>query len=229
MQKNEKMLPYSQEAEQSVLGAIILDESCLNNIIEILPNSNFFYDPINKLIYNHILEMFTSGEKIDYITLLNKITESDSTRKIEIKNYMLDLVQIVPSISGTIGYAKIIKEKFDLRKLISVANKIINESSKNENADKLLEFAEQKIFEIRSGKTSQSLINIKNILFETFERLDKLNSKSQTDILGIPTGFNDLDLVISGLNQSDLILVAARPGMGKTSFALNMASSNEYP
>ena len=228
MKKNEKEVPYSQEAEQSVLGAVILDASCLNNVIEILPNSSFFYEPINKLIYDNILEMFTSGEKIDYVTLLNKITENDSTRKMEIKNYMLDLVQIVPSISGTIRYAKIIKEKFDLRKLISVANQIVSESSQNENAEKLLEFAEQKIFEIRAGKTSQSLINIKNILFETFERLDKLNSKSQTDILGIPTGFNDLDLVISGLNQSDLILVAARPGMGKTSFALSIAKNVSF-
>lgn len=225
-----RALPHSKEAEQSVLGSIILDISCLNNVIEILPNSKFFYDPNNKLIYDTILDMFSSGLKIDFITILNKITENDSTKKAEIKNYMLDLVQIVPSISGTIGYAKIVKDKFELRSLITVSNQIILEASKSEDSEKLLEFAEQKIFEIRSGKITQSLTNVKDILFKTFERLDKLNSKSLTDILGIPTGFNDLDLTISGLNPSDLILLAARPGMGKTSFALSIAKnvSNVY-
>lgn len=217
--------PYNQEAEQSVLGAIILDGSCLNNIIEILPNSNFFYVPINKLIYDTVLEMFSSGLKIDYVTILNEIYEKDSTKKNEIKNYMLDLVKIVPSISRTVNYAKIIKEKYELRCLINLANQILQESSQNENVGQLFEFVEQKVFEIRSGKESQSLVKIKDILLETFERLDKLNKKSQTDILGIPCGFRDLDLVITGLNESDLILLAARPGMGKTSFALGIAKN----
>ncbi len=225
MRNNEIPLPYSQEAEQSVLGAIILDSLCLNNIIDILPNSNFFYESINKFIYDNILEMYSSGEKIDLITVLNKISEKDSTKKIEMKNYLFDLVKIVPSISRTVIYAKIIREKYEIRSLSILANQILNESSKNENVDNLLEFTEKKLFEIRSGKISQSFTKIQDALLETFERLDKLRKKSQTDILGIPCGFRDLDEIITGLNKSDLILLAARPGMGKTSFALSIAKN----
>ena len=217
-------LPYSSEAEQSVLGAILLDSSYLNVILDILPNQDFFYVPENKAIYKSIVEMFGSGEKIDYITVLNKLSV-DSIQKNELKNYMLDLVQIVPSISNIESYAKIIQDKFELRKLIFLAKKILKDATSEENSGHLLDFAEQKLLEIRSGKQSNSLVNIKDILLETFDRLDKLNSKSQTDILGIPTGFGDLDLVITGLNQSDLILLAARPGMGKTSFALSIAKN----
>ena len=225
MRNNEIPLPYSQEAEQSVLGAIILDSLCLNNIIDILPNSNFFYESINKFIYDNILEMYSSGEKIDLITVLNKISEKDSTKKIEMKNYLFDLVKIVPSISRTVIYAKIIREKYEIRSLSILANQILNQSSKNENVDNLLEFTEKKLFEIRSGKISQSFTKIQDALLETFERLDKLRKKSQTDILGIPCGFRDLDEIITGLNKSDLILLAARPGMGKTSFALSIAKN----
>ena len=222
--QNWEDLPYSQEAEQSVLGAIILKSSYLNTVLEVIPNSDFFYFPNNKIIYETIINMFSSGEKIDYVTVLNKIPV-DIAAKNEFKNYMLDLVQIVPSISNIESYAKIIQEKFELRNLISLAREILKESSLAESSEKLIEFAEQKILDIRAGKSKQSLVNIKDIFIETIEKLDKLNSKSRTEILGIPTGFGDLDYVITGLNKSDLILLAARPGMGKTSFALNIAKN----
>lgn len=223
MEKNlNNLMPYSQEAEQSVLGAILLDSSYLNLVLEILPNPDFFYLPYNKLIYETIINMFSLGKKIDYVTVLDNILINNIQKK-EIKNYMLDLVQIVPSISNIENYAKIIQDKFGLRNLISLAHEILQESVSGEKSDKLLDFAEQKLINIRSGKSNQTLVSIKEILMETFDRLDKLNSKSQTEILGIPTGFGDLDFVITGLNKSDLILLAARPGMGKTSFALNIA------
>ncbi|MBO6126705.1 MAG: replicative DNA helicase [Clostridia bacterium] len=215
-------MPYSQEAEQSVLGAILLDSSYLNLVLEILPNSDFFYVPNNKLIYESIIDMFSLGKKIDYVTVLENLPV-DSVQKNEIKNYMLDIVQIVPSISNIESYAKIIQDKFELRNLISLAREILQESTSSERTDKLLDFAEQKLIDIRSGKSNQTLVSIKEVLMETFDRLDKLNSESQTKILGIPTGFGDLDFVITGLNKSDLILIAARPAMGKTSFALNIA------
>jgi len=218
----ENLMPYSQEAEQSVLGAILLDSSYLNLVLEILPNSDFFYVPNNKLIYESIIDMFSLGKKIDYVTVLENLPV-DSVQKNEIKNYMLDIVQIVPSISNIESYAKIIQDKFELRNLISLAREILQESTSSERTDKLLDFAEQKLIDIRSGKSNQTLVSIKEVLMETFDRLDKLNSESQTKILGIPTGFGDLDFVITGLNKSDLILIAARPAMGKTSFALNIA------
>jgi len=216
-------LPHNSEAEQSVLGAILLDSSYLNIVIDILPNPDFFYVPENKEIYRSILEMFSSGEKIDYITVLNKLS-INIIQKQDLKNYMFDLVQIVPSISNIESYAKIIQEKFELRKLIFLAKEIM-QSISSEKSENLLDFVEQKVLDIRSSKSNKSLVNIKNILTETFDRLDKLNSESQTDILGIPTGFGDLDLTLTGLNRSDLILLAARPGMGKTSFALNIAKN----
>lgn len=216
-------LPHNSEAEQSVLGAILLDSSYLNIVIDILPNPDFFYVPENKEIYRSILEMFSSGEKIDYITVLNKLS-INIIQKQDLKNYMFDLVQIVPSISNIESYAKIIQEKFELRKLIFLAKEIM-QSISSEKSENLLDFVEQKVLDIRSSKSNKSLVNIKDILTETFDRLDKLNSESQTDILGIPTGFGDLDLTLTGLNRSDLILLAARPGMGKTSFALNIAKN----
>ena len=215
-------MQYSLEAEQSVLGAILLDSSYLNLVLEILPSSDFFYLPNNKLIYETIINMFSDGKNIDYVTVLDNIS-TENIQKNEIKNYMLDIVQIVPSISNVENYAKIIQDKYELRNLISLARDILQESTSNERTDKLLDFAEQKLIDIRSGKSSGSPVSVKEVLIETFNRLDKLNSKDKNDMLGIPTGFGDLDFAITGLNKSDLILLAARPGMGKTSFALNIA------
>lgn len=215
-------MPYSQEAEQSVLGAILLDSSYLNLVLEILPNTEMFYVPNNKLIYETMIEMFSSGKKIDYVTVLDNIS-IDSIQKEEIKNYMLDIVQIVPSISNVESYAKIIRDKYELRNLISLARDILQESTVNDDSDKLLEFTEEKLNDIRMGKNRESAVSLKDILVEEFNRLDKLNSKDYNEILGLPTGYNDLDFTITGLNKSDLILLAARPGMGKTSFALNIA------
>jgi len=217
-------LPYNQEAEQSVLGAILLDCSTLNVVIEILPNSNFFYLTHHKTIYDAMIDMFTLGEKIDYVTISSR-TVKNNIYDGEIRSYLLDLAQIVPSISNVENYAKIVKEKFELRSLILATREILEESTKGIESNELLDFAEQKIFDIRSGKCYQSFVNIKDVLLDTFDRLDKLNSNDGVDILGIPTGFRDLDLVIMGLNKSDLILLAARPGMGKTSFALNIAKN----
>lgn len=215
-------MPYSQEAEQSVLGAILLDSSYLNLVLEILPNTEAFYEPNNKLIYETMLEMFSSGKRIDYITVLDNIA-IDSGPKEEMKNYMLDIVQIVPSMSNVESYAKIIRDKYGLRSLISLARDIIQESTVNGDSEKLLEFTEERLNDIRMGKSSEAIVSLKDVLVEEFEKLEKLNSENCDEILGLPTGYNDLDFAITGLNKSDLILLAARPGMGKTSFALNIA------
>jgi replicative DNA helicase len=215
-------MPYSQEAEQSVLGAILLDSSYLNLVLEILPNTEAFYEPNNKLIYETMLEMFSSGKRIDYITVLDNIA-IDSGPKEEMKNYMLDIVQIVPSMSNVESYAKIIRDKYGLRSLISLARDIIQESTVNGDSEKLLEFTEERLNDIRMGKSSEAIVSLKDVLVEEFEKLEKLNSENCDGILGLPTGYNDLDFAITGLNKSDLILLAARPGMGKTSFALNIA------
>lgn len=215
-------LPYNLEAEQSVLGAILIDSSCIDRIAEILKTPEHFYVSNHRLIYDAMLEMFISGKQIDYVTVLDRLSSQDWDEN-SCKTYLLQLAQIVPSVSNAELYANIVKDKYNIRILISTAREIIDEASSGENdADEVLDSAEQKIFDIRRGKSTQGLQRINEIIIKEFDRLDLLNSQDSKEYAGIPTGIKDLDKVIMGLNRSDLILLAARPGMGKTSFALNI-------
>lgn len=217
-------LPFSQEAEQSVLGAILIDSGCLNRIAEILPRSDYFYLANHKLIYGTILDMFAKGEPIDFITVLDALKRDSVFDDANGKTYLMELAQIVPSISNVQNYANIVRDNFDVRTLILTAREIIEDATEGSaEAAFLLDSAEQKIFDIRRGKNMQGLQRISESIIETFDRLDILNSDDSSAFQGIPTGIKDLDDVITGLNRSDLILLAARPGMGKTSFALNIA------
>lgn len=217
-------LPFSAEAEQSVLGAILLDSQCLDRIAEILPNPEYFYLANHKLIYAAMLEMFTLGQPIDFVTVLDKLKKDSNFEENTAKTYLLQLAQIVPSIKNAQTYAYIVRDNYDVRTLITTARDIIEDASSGANdAATLLDSAEQKIFDIRQGKNMQGLQRINETIIETFDRLDALNSDENQLYQGIPTGINDLDETITGLNRSDLILLAARPGMGKTSFALNIA------
>lgn len=217
-------LPFSAEAEQSVLGAILLDSSCLDRIAEILPKPDYFYLANHRLIYSVMLEMFTLGKSIDFITVLDQLKHNDDFDENNAKTYLLQLAQIVPSIKNAQTYAYIVRDNYDVRTLITTARDIIEEAADGTNdASTLLDSAEQKIFDIRQGKNMQGLQRINETIIETFDRLDVLNSDDNKLYQGIPTGISDLDETITGLNRSDLILLAARPGMGKTSFALNIA------
>lgn len=217
-------LPFSAEAEQSVLGAILLDSQCLDRIIEILPVADYFYLANHKLIYATMLEMFTLGRPIDFVTVLDNLKKDGDFDEANAKTYLLQLAQIVPSIKNASTYAYIVRDNYDVRTLITTARDIIEDASSGAgDAATLLDSAEQKIFDIRQGKNMQGLQRINETIIETFDRLDKLNSDENQLYQGVPTGIKDLDETISGLNRSDLILLAARPGMGKTSFALNIA------
>lgn len=218
-------LPYSLEAEQSVLGSILIDSGCMAKVAEILKFPDYFYVPNHKIIYDAILEMFICGEQIDYVTVLEKINKDDWDEN-SCKSYLLQLAQVVPFVSNVEAYAQIIKDKYNLRILIETAKEIIEESySGDAQADEVLNSAEQKIFDIRRGKSLQGLQRINEIIVKEFDRLDMLNSDDAKNYAGISTGIKDLDRVIMGLNRSDLILLAARPGMGKTSFALNITAN----
>ncbi len=217
-------LPYSPEAEQSVLGAILLDSNCLDRVAEILPRPEYFHLENHKLIYRTMLEMFTLGSPVDYVTVLEKLKSDNNFDDISSKGYLLELAQIVPSISNVESYARIVRDKYDIRMLIITAREIIENAADGVgDAADLLDSAEQKIFDIRRGKNMQGLQRIDEIVIQTFDRLDMLNSDEASLHKGIPTGIGNLDDTITGLNRSDLILLAARPGMGKTSFALNIA------
>ena len=217
-------LPFSPEAEQSVLGAVLLDSSCLDRVAELLPRPEYFYQVNNSLIYSVMLDMFTMGLPVDFVTVLDKLKEQKGDDEASGKTYLLQLVQLVPSISNVETYAKIVRDKYDIRMLISTAREIVEEASDGTvDAAALLDSAEQRIFDIRRGKNMQGLQRLNEVIVETFDRLDKLNSPDSDQYKGIPTGIHELDETITGLNRTDFILLGARPGMGKTSFALNIA------
>ncbi len=217
-------LQYSLEAEQSVLGSILIDSGCLNKVAEVLSHPDYFYLSNHKIIYSTMLEMFTVGQPVDYITVLDKIKAHDDLDYSHFKSYLLQLAQIVPTVSNVEFYADIVRDKYNVRVLVNTAREIISDASEGEvDSSELLNSAEQKIFDIRRGKETRGLQRVNEIIVQTFDRLDTINSQSGEDYLGVPTGIKELDRVIMGLNKSDLILLAARPGMGKTSFALNIA------
>lgn len=219
-------LSYSLEAEQSVLGSVLIDSSCMNKVAEILIHADYFYLANHKVIYSTMLDMFTLGEPIDYVTVLDKIKTNDELDYSHFKEYLLKLAQIVPTVSNAEFYADIVRDKYNVRILVNTAKEIIEDASSGEtDASELLNSAEQKIFDIRRGKDTRGLQKVSEIVMQTFDRLDMINSQDAGEYIGVPTGIKDLDRVIMGLNKSDLILLAARPGMGKTSFALNIAEN----
>jgi len=215
---------YNLEAEQSVLGSVLIDSKCIEQIAEILLTPDYFYVSAHKKIYRLMLEMFTSGKPIDYITLLSNLKAKDDDDSLDYKSYLLQLAQIVPSVANVEFYALIVRDKYSIRSLVNAAREIIAAAVEgNSEPSELLNFAEQKVFDIRRGKETSGLQKINEIIIQTFDRLDALNSQSENEFSGVPTGIRDLDRVIMGLNKTDLILLASRPGMGKTSFSLNIA------
>lgn len=219
-------LSYNLEAEQSVLGSVLIDSTCMNKVAEILIHADYFYLANHKVIYSTMLDMFTLGEPIDYVTVLDKIKTNDELDYSHFKEYLLKLAQIVPTVSNAEFYADIVRDKYNVRILVNTAKEIIEDASSGEtDASELLNSAEQKIFDIRRGKDTRGLQKVSEIVMQTFDRLDMINSQDAGEYIGVPTGIKDLDRVIMGLNKSDLILLAARPGMGKTSFALNIAEN----
>jgi replicative DNA helicase len=214
------------EAEQCVLACILIDGMSIVKVIDKL-KVDYFYNEINRKLYSIMVMMFTSALPIDIVTVLDvanreKLFLTDG----EVKKYLSDLAELLPTTANMEAYAKIVEEKYYVRSLISIADDIIeNTHSSHQDAKTLLDSAEQKIFEIRKGKDSQGLIPISEIIIETYDRLQRLSGDDKNSLMGYPTGFAQLDKLIMGLNKSDLILVAARPGMGKTAFALNIATN----
>mgnify|MGYP005773801591 FL=1 len=217
-------LPFSPEAEQSVLGAVLLDSSCLDRVAELLPRPDYFYQSNNSAIYAVMLDLFTMGQPVDFVTVLEKLKEQEGFEESGVKTYLLQLAQLVPSITNVETYARIVRDRYDVRTLIVTAREIVEEASEGgADASTLLDSAEQRIFDIRRGKNMQGLQRLNEIIVQTFDRLDLLNSPDSDAYRGIPTGIHELDETITGLNKTDFILLGAPPGMGKTSFALNIA------
>ena len=222
----ENDLPYSKEAEQSVLGAIIADSSCLGEVLEYLKPESF-YNSYNREIFSVLMRMYLASEKIDVVTLLDRVagegifpTESDA------RVYLVSLVEMVPTTANVADYARIVQEKYYLRSLVAASQKILSTVREGTgDAKSIMDMAEQDIFNIRKGRETGGLTKIDEIIIETYDRLQKLSGEDRSEYMGIPSGFGALDTILTGLNKSDLILVAARPGMGKTAFALNIAAN----
>ncbi len=217
-------MPYSPEAEQAVLGAIILDSNVFDKIVDYIKSPDYFYVALHKLIFAQMQEMMNFGAAIDFVTLLEKLKQNKAFDEATGKTYLMDLVNNCPSISNAEAYAKVIADKYNIRMLITASREIIDDATSGDDDPAILiDSAEQKIFNIRQGNEKSGLERINSVILQTFNRLDALNSQTDDSMKPIPTGIGDLDRMITGLNRSDLILLAARPGMGKTSFALNIA------
>ncbi len=217
-------MPYSPESEQAVLGAIILDSSVFDKVIDYIKSPDYFYVALHKLIFAEISNMIDFGTAVDFVTLLERLKQNKAFDESTGKTYLMDLVNNCPSISNAGAYAKVIADKYNTRKLIAAARDIIDDAAAGEEETSvLIDSAEQKIFDIRKDNERRGLERIDSVILQTFDRLDALNKNADDSLKPIPTGIGDLDIVITGLNRSDLILLAARPGMGKTSFALNIA------
>ena len=219
-------MPYSLEAEQSVLGRVLLDFSCISDVMQYI-SAESFYRKSHQEIFSVMLSMFSSGSAADYLTILEavrraEIFESDEDAKV----YLTSLAETVPSIANVVSYAQIVQEKAYLRNLLKISqDKMSNVAQKEDDPKKLLDSVEQRIFEIRQGREAGGLTRIDEILIQAYDKLQKLSSEDSDKYKGLSTGFKELDNITTGLNASDLLILAARPGMGKTSFALNIATN----
>ncbi len=225
-----RQAPHSLEAEQSVLGSMLIDSRCVSDVVGMVRPQDFYLQT-NRDIYETIYEMFSYSQVIDPVTVLDKMRERGTFDEQTSTKYIMQLMEITPTAANVKQYAKIVHDKAMLRELSTAASDIIETVYDGVGtAQDILEAAEKRVFALRRGNTSESLERVSTILLSVFDRLTEL-SEAGSDISGISTGLRDLDKFISGLNKSDLMLLAARPGMGKTSMALNIALSvaKKYP
>ena len=219
-------LPHSVEAEQSVLGAILLDPGCISTALEYI-KSDSFYLKQHQQLFSLMISMFSTAKSIDYVTVLNEavaaqIFDSEQSAKV----YLAQLMELVPSTANVESYCRIVQERHYLRSLMQVAHEIIDSVNESQgDAKNLLDLAEQRIFDIRQGRDATGLTKINDVIIQAYDQLQKLSSEDRNQYLGLKTGFSALDRITTGLNKSDLILIAARPAMGKTAFVLNIASN----
>ena len=217
-----KVPPQNLEAEQSVLGGILLDNLALNTVLELLETDDF-YSEAHRKIFSAIIELSNRNEPCDLITLSNILKSQKRIEKVGGTAYLASLVDNVPSAVNIAYYAKIIKEKSILRRLIGTATEILNKSyDAGMDIDSVLDEAEHAIFEISENKIRPSFHPIREIIKDSFKTIERLYAKKEL-VTGVATGFDKIDDITSGLQNSDLIIIAGRPSMGKTAFALNIA------
>lgn len=217
-----KMPPHNQEAEQSVLGCILIDTEGVTKIANIVTPDDFYQDTHQK-IYESMLNLYEKRIPIDLLSLSNRLQELGQLEQVGGQTYLSSLANFVPTASHIVNYAEIVQKKATLRKMLQAAAEISELGfQEDSDIDLLLDNAEQKLFRISQKYLKQDFVGIKHILIEAFDRIDELHRDSGK-LRGLPTGFADLDAKLAGLQKSDLIILAARPSVGKTSLALDIA------
>jgi replicative DNA helicase len=217
-----KLPPQNIEAEQSILGGILLENSAINSVQEILSPGDF-YSEAHRKIFNIIIELSEKNEPVDLITLSSALKDKNMLDSVGGTTYLASLVDNVPSAANIANYSKIVKEKAILRGLIGSATEIIDSCYEaGSDVDQVLDKAEHSIFEISENKVRIAFSPIKDLVKDSFRSIEDLFSRKAI-ITGVPTGFEKIDDLTSGLQKSELIIIAGRPSMGKTAFALNIA------
>ncbi len=217
-----RQMPHSTEAEQAVLGAMFIDESCIPEVVTILKPEDFYLRQ-NREIYETIYRMVELSASIDLVTVLDQMRQTGVFKENVTDRYILQLMEITPTAANVKEYISIVRDKSLLRRVAAAAGEITGMVQTGEGSgSQVLEAAEQKIYAIRQGRAARGLEHISLAIQNVYDRLGEL-AASGSEFPGLSTGLSDLDRRITGLNPSDLIILAARPGMGKTSMALNMA------
>jgi len=220
----DRVPPHNREAEQSVIGAIFLDPQALITASEILLADDFYHNA-HKKIFETMLRLSDQGKAIDVVTVTEELSAKKEIEDVGGLSYLLELANAVPTAANVAHYAKIVEEKALLRRLIRVATKIVEDGyTREDEVEALLGEAEKKMMEVANRKNAGDFKHVKDVLVETFDNIEQLQSR-KGDVTGIPTGFRDLDSITAGFQRNDLIIVAARPSVGKTAFALNVAQS----
>ncbi len=217
-----RILPHSIEAEQSVIGSMIMNKDAIVTASEIITGDDFYQQQYG-IVFEAMVGLYNENKPVDLVTLQNRLKELDVPPEISSMEFVGELVAAVPTSVNVKYYAEIVSEKAMLRKLIKATEEIANTCYLgNERTQDILEITEKKIFDLVQRKSSDEFVPIKDVVLNAIEKIEKA-SRTKGSVTGIPTGFIDLDYKMSGFQPSDLILVAARPSMGKTAFVLNIA------
>jgi replicative DNA helicase len=220
--KGMRVPPQNLEAEMSLLGSIMLRPEAIFDIMDII-SADSFYSEKHRVIFSTMMELFQKRSPIDLLSVSSKLKEKGWLEQIGGNTYLTEIVNIVPSSANIAYYAEIVQKKYMMRRLIEASDHISQVGyDENKELEEILESAEKKLFEVTNYNTAHKFVHIKDELEEAWDRLDKLHS-GENEMRGIPTGFSDIDHKLAGFQKSDLIILAARPSMGKTSLALDIA------
>lgn len=216
--------PQNLEAEESVLGALLLDKDAIIQVADILRADHFYVDA-NRYIYEAMSELYEAREPIDVVTLTNQLRKKKKLTEAGGSSYLAKLANSVPTAAHAKHYAQIVKNMYTKRSIIRTSSELTEKAfDEAVEVPSLLDIAEQRIFQLSHSHVSQQFISMKDVLVESFDRLEDLH-KNQTGLRGVPTGFSDIDTMLSGFQNSNLIILAARPGTGKTALALNVTQN----